>query len=360
MRRGKRTSEWISSFQPPGTAAPPRIPVESAHLLEFESNGVTIDRRYRLTGPNSESLLPPCDSGGIQWIHHEGLSPSPATDTIFRQLGIEPLVQEDLFSLGHRPKVSVFDETGGILGIIPTIRWKEKIGRTELGRIGMILGNGRVVTFAEEGDPIVEAIRERVRSGHGLVRGMPMEYLLYLVLDAAVDEASQVNSTLLDETEEIEEEILSGADTAGILRRIHDLRVDTVVARRRFEALRTALIATVHGRSPVWGEQLTPYLGDLMDHVEMVVDGFELRRDQISALVPLHSAVTGTRMNEVMKTLTIIATIFIPLTFLAGIYGMNFVHMPELAWPWAYPTLLGLMGAIVVAMIAIFRKKRWF
>ncbi|MFA7566158.1 MAG: CorA family divalent cation transporter [Alkalispirochaeta sp.] len=356
----RRIREWRSIFRPPGEI--PHVPhaPTTVMLLEFNKNSVTDQRTIAYKEVDS---LPPVPTGAVRWLHVDGIEAGPASTTCLAAVGTDHLEREDLHTPGHRPKVSSLSDQGTVLAVTPVLEWNETSRRVEERQIGIVCRGSVVVTLAEKGVSSIGAVRERVLSGGGRVRQMPAEYLAYLILDSAVDQMSHIPAAMLEQIEDIEDTILEGRDDTAVFRAVQGLRSDAVAARRILGALNGELRASLGGAGqvapPLWSKELVPYVKDLVDHAVMMVEIFDTRRDQSAGLVPLHTAVTGARMNQVMKTLTIIATIFIPLTFVAGIYGMNFVHMPELQWWWAYPAVILLMGVIAGVMLFLFRRKHW-
>jgi len=226
-----------------------------------------------------------------------------------------------------------------------------RIALAQFGRI--------VVLFYDVDTPVVRVLFDRIRRGTGRVRFMPANYVAYLVIDAVVDTHSGVSAFLLEQLEDLEEQILEGRTDQALFRWIQDIRIVSVWVRRLMSHLEHEITGAVHPEAEVFEESVLPFAADVHEHTGMIQDSLETRREQAASLIPLYTAISGSAMNEIMKTLTIIATIFIPLTFVAGIYGMNFERMPELSWPWGYPMVLAGMVALAGGMIWWFRRRKW-
>jgi magnesium transporter len=279
---------------------------------------------------------------------------------LIRQLGerfdLHPLVLEDVVSTGQRPK---FEDFGSyVFMVLKTLHGGEELGHVRTEQISIILGPNFVISFQEiEEDPFGH-VRERIRSGRGRIRTMGPDYLAYALVDAIVDHYFVVLEKLGDAIEVLGEETVSDP-TPSTLHTIQGLKRELSNLRRSVWPLREVVSGFQRGESNMLSERTEVYLRDVYDHTIQVVETIEAYRDIVSGMFDTYLSSVSNRMNEVMKVLTIIATIFIPVTFVAGVYGMNFQRMPELAWPWSYPAALLLMLAIALVMIAYFRRKRW-
>jgi magnesium transporter len=230
-------------------------------------------------------------------------------------------------------------------------------GAFETEQVGLFFGRDFVVTFRERAADSFEPVRERIRKGKGKVRSAGPAYLAYALLDSIVDHYFPALEAIGDRLEALEEEIL-GSPTTATLARVNRTKRDLIAFRRAVWPLREALGTLLRDPSDLIGEEVAVYLRDCHDHTVQIMDLVETYRELAGGLVDSYLSIVSNRMNEVMKVLTIIATVFIPLTFVAGIYGMN-LDMPETEWPWAYPATLGLMALIAGAMFLYFRRKGW-
>jgi magnesium transporter len=214
------------------------------------------------------------------------------------------------------------------------------------------------MTFQERPGDVFDPVRQRIRSGKGKIRKLGPDYLAYALVDVVVDNYFLILESLEDQIEALEDAVLSspGPETVET---IHDLKRIMVTLRKGVWPLRELLVGLERSESDLISPDVIPYLRDIYDHSIQVIDTVESFRDVLSGYLDIYLTSVSNRMNEIMKVLTIMATIFIPLTFIAGIYGMNFDYMPELKWPWAYPTLMGVMALVGGGMLWFFRRKKW-
>ncbi|MFW5694245.1 MAG: CorA family divalent cation transporter [Alkalispirochaeta sp.] len=358
----KRHVEWRGEYTPPGEAATTHEGVSHATVYDFGPGGL-----YREEELSAERLrrLPPLEAEApatVRLIAVAGRPLGPAHDAAASLIPLTALEREDLFSVGHQVKVAPLAQgttapEAGALVLLPFAVAVE--GEIVHSRISLAQCGGTVVLLYDAETPVVHVLLERIRRGTGRVRQMSANYVAYLVIDAVVDTHSGVSAFLLEQLEDMEEQILDGRTDPALFRWIQDIRIVSVWVRRLMSNLEHEITAAVNPEARVFEEAVVPFAMDVREHSEMIQDSLETRREQAASLIPLYTAISGAAMNEVMKTLTIIATIFIPLTFVAGIYGMNFEHMPELTWPWGYPVVLGGMLFGAAGMIWLFRRRKW-
>jgi len=227
-------------------------------------------------------------------------------------------------------------------------------------QVSLILGPNFVISFQEEGKEgdLFEVVRERLRSSKGKLRKMGADYLLYALLDAIVDGYFVILERLGERIEVLEEELLANPSQLT-LQNIHTMKREMIFLRKSVWPLREVISGLQRGESPLITETTGPYLRDVYDHTIQVIDAVESFRDMLAGMLDIYLSSISNRLNEVMKLLTIIATIFIPLTFIVGVYGMNFKLMPELEWRWGYPAVWLVMVVVAGLMLAFFRRKRW-
>ncbi len=292
----------------------------------------------------------------VTWINISGLHDVDVLQRIGECYGIHPLVLEDVLDTQQRPKVEDFDDY--IFMVLKMLYLDPETKQITAEQISLVVGGNFVLSFQEAPGDVFENVRERLRSGRRRIRERGADYLGYALLDAVVDHYFVVLEALGNHIEELEEELAEdpGAET---LRSIHMLKRELIFLRRSVWPLREVVSFLGRGESRLVQQQTLVYLRDVHDHTVHVIDTIESFRDVIGGMHDTYLSSVSNRMNEVMKVLTIFASIFIPLTFLAGIYGMNFEYMPELHWRWSYPALLGLMLAAGLSMLAYFRKRKW-
>jgi len=292
-----------------------------------------------------------------KWINIDGVNDLELIERVGGCFDIHSLVLEDIAHLGQRPKI---EEYNGYLYIVLQMFQlaPDKQGIT-VEQISLVLGEDYLLTFQEKAGDVFEPIRQRLRSAKGRVRKMPVSFLGYLLIDAIVDYYFTIFESMGETIEALEDKIIHQADR-GTLSQIHQLRHQLLLLRRSAWPLREMLGSLERTESRFFDKSTRPFLRDLYDHSIQVVETTESFRDVLTGLLDLNVSIAGARMNEVMKVLTIIATIFIPLSFIAGVYGMNFEHMPELAQQWAYPYgFWVLISAVVIGMLTYFKRKKW-
>jgi magnesium transporter len=305
---------------------------------------------------NVEEALSSRNKSSVTWLNIDGVHQPEIIEQVGKNFGMHPLVLEDIANTGQRPKMEDFDDY--IFVVLRMLRFDEKEKETKTEQISIILGRDFVVSFQEMEGDVFDAIRERLRSNKGRIRKMGADYLAYALIDAVVDNYFMVLENLGETIEDIEDKLVTNP-TAETLRTIHDLKREMVFLRKSVWPLREVINRLERSESPLINKSTFVYLRDVYDHTIQVMDAVETFRDMLSGMLDIYLSSVSNRMNEVMKVLTVIATIFIPLTFIAGIYGMNFRYMPELELAWSYPAVLILMLIIALLMVVYFRRKKW-
>ncbi|MBC7962382.1 MAG: magnesium/cobalt transporter CorA [Steroidobacteraceae bacterium] len=344
----------VKSGLPPGSLVHiGDTPNESVEINRICYNADNIEEhRYQQL---DECLLPP-EPDRVTWVNVEGVHDVE----VIRRLGechsFHPLVLEDIVNTVQRPKI---EDYGDYLFIV--LRMLRPNGEQDFSseQLSLILGPDYIFTFQEglKGDPF-DAIRERIRTAKGKLRGMGSDYLAYALIDAIVDGYFSVLEELGERIVNVEEE-LALTPERGTLHLINDLKKEIIFLRKTVWPLREAISFLERGDSQLLSDSTRVYFRDVYDHTVQVIDTVETYRDLLSGMLDLYLSSISNRTNEVMKFLTVIGTIFMPLTFLVGVYGMNFKNMPELEWHNGYFALWGVMIAISLLMVAYFRKRRW-
>jgi len=292
----------------------------------------------------------------VTWLNIDGVHQIEILEQIGKHFGLHPLVLEDIASTGQRPKMEDFDDY--IFVILRMLRFDDKENETKTEQISLLLEPDFVISFQEKEGDVFDSIRERIRNNKGRIRKMGADYLAYALIDAVVDNYFMILEKLGETIEEIEEKLVTNP-TSETLHTLHDLKREMVFLRKSVWPLREVINRLERSESPLINKSTYIYLRDVYDHTIQVIDAVETFRDMLSGMLDIYLSSVSNRMNEVMKVLTIIATIFIPLTFIAGIYGMNFRYMPELEQAWSYPTILILMLIMAIVMLIYFRRKKW-
>jgi magnesium transporter len=297
------------------------------------------------------------NNDSVTWINVTGIHDADALGRLAEVFNIHPLVMEDVLNTGQRPK---FEDYGEIIFCIVKMLYRGSENEEIVAeQVSMVLGQGCLITFQEMEGDVFGVLRDRIRDGKGRIRKMGSDYLAYALLDSIVDNYFIVLEDVGDNIEELQEQVLARPDPKA-LQAIHGLKRDMIFMRKNLWPLRELVNGIDKSESNLITKALTPYLRDLHEHTFQVIDTVETWRDLLSGALDIYMTGVSNRMNEVMKVLTIIATIFIPLTFVAGIYGMNFEHMPELHWKFAYPLVWVVMLAIAGGMAIFFKRKRWW
>ncbi|MFP4482429.1 MAG: magnesium/cobalt transporter CorA [Thermovirgaceae bacterium] len=305
---------------------------------------------------NAEACRERLPEEGVLWINVDGIHDLELLESFGKHFGIHRLVLEDICNTDQRPKM---EDHGEYLYIVLKMAdYDEATKSVDMEQVSLILMKGCVITFQEKPGDVFDPVRDRLRTGRGKIRSKGADYLAYALLDAVVDRYFLLLEKLGDDVEALDEQILTDPGEEAV-RNLHALKREMIFLRKAAWPMREIVGRLERGGSVLVTADTAFYLRDLYDHAVQVMDSIETFRDVLSGLLDIYLSSAGNRMNEIMKVLTIIATIFIPLTFIAGIYGMNFEHMPELALPWAYPAIWAVMLTLAGGMLVFFRKKKW-
>ncbi len=290
------------------------------------------------------------------WIDVQGLHDVALIEKIGQLFGLHMLLLEDVVDTNQRPKLEDYGTHTYV--VIRYLKYDTSRGLVISEQVSLALAGGLVLSFQEGAEDLFSHVRERLIAGKGKIRQMGADYLLYCLIDNIVDHYFLLLEHMGEELEELEEAILS-SPAPQCVRQVHRLRREMLTVRKALFPLREVLGGLLRGESALVGEAVRPFLRDVYDHTVEIMDTLETYRDMAAALIDVYLSSVNNRLNEIMKFLTMISTIFIPLTFIAGIYGMNFEFMPELKWPWGYPASLGLMAMISAFMLWYFKRKGW-
>jgi len=296
------------------------------------------------------------DNKKITWINVDGLQKTNIIEEIGKHFGLHPLVLEDVANTGQRPKME--DYADYIFVVIKMLQYNEEDREVKAEQVSLILGSNWVTSFQENEGDVFDPVRERLKTDKGRIRKMGADYLVYALIDAVVDNYFAVLEKVGEEIEEIEDEIVANPSPVT-LQAIHELKRQMILLRKSVWPLREVIGRLERLESKLINESTDIFLRDLYDHTIQVIDAVETFRDMLSGMLDIYVSSVSNRMNEVMKVLTIIATIFLPLTLVAGIYGMNFRFMPELEWDWGYPFALLVMLTVGLVMLFYFRRRNW-
>ncbi|MFP4363336.1 MAG: magnesium/cobalt transporter CorA [Spirochaetia bacterium] len=296
------------------------------------------------------------DPDRVSWFHVQGLEDIETIETIGRAFSIHSLLLEDVVNTEHRPKVELLQDQ--VLVVMRMYSFHPEEKRIAAEQVSILAGKGYCITFQEGFGELFGPVKERIEKGFGKVRKMGSDYLMYALMDIVVDNYYPVLEHISEALEILEDEILEDPRPERV-KVIHELRKELIFFRRSVWPLREAVNKLSREETKWFTKSTRLYVRDLYDHIVQVMDHVESFRDIITGLTESYMSGISNRMNSVMKLLTLISTMFIPLTFIAGVYGMNFQYMPELTWRWSYFVVLGVMLVVAVSMLIFFKKKKW-
>lgn len=304
-----------------------------------------------------EDCFPFKDKPTVTWINIEGLQDVHIIQKIGDYFNLHPLILEDIVNTDQRPKIE--DLNDYLYIVLKMITYDDTLEDIVIEQISLILGKNFVISFQEgiKGD-IFDPLRDRIRADKGKIRKMGSDYLAYGLIDAIIDNYFLILEKIGDKIEDLEDELLVNP-TKGTLHLIHNLKRKLIFLRKSVWSLREVINTLVRGDSSLIQDSIDIYFRDIYDHTIQVIDTIETFRDIVSGMIDIYLSSISNKMNEIMKVLTIMSTIFIPLTFLAGIYGMNFEFMPELKWSWGYPGLWCIMLVLSIIMLINFKIRKW-
>lgn len=341
---------------PPGTpiytGTAPAEPV-SITLIEYDEAGLT--EKHLPTVGDSFACR---DHEQVSWINIDGLHEVEMVQQMGQNFGLHSLVVEDIVHVGQRPKME--DHDSYLFIVMKMLTYRRETQSVDSEQVSFVLtNNGTLMTFQERQGDVFEQIRERIRTANGRIRKMPADYLAYALMDAILDNYFHIMDVFGEKIETLEMALLEQFDHR-VLGEIHSLKRDLSLLRKSVWPIREMVGSLERSESALIHPETRMFLRDLYDHSIQIIDTIESFRDVTSSLMDLYLSMVSNRMNEIMKVLTLIATIFIPLGFVAGVFGMNFQNMPELGWRWAYPAgFWGVIAAIVVGMLIFFKRKKW-
>jgi len=303
-----------------------------------------------------KECFPYKDKPTVTWINIDGVHEVKIIEELGKNYNFHSLILEDIVDTDQRPKIKDF---GDYIFIILKMHYYDKENNEiKIEQVSLIFGKNYVISFQEREGDVFDSIRERIRNNIGRIRKAGADYLIYALMDAIIDNYFTILEKLGEETEDLEAKVIKNPIPAN-LQIIYRLKSELIFLRKSVWPLREVISILEKGESALIDKSTNIYLRDIYGHTIQVMDTVETLRDVISGTLDVYLSSVSNRMNEIMKVLTIIATIFIPLTFVVGIYGMNFQYMPELKWVWSYPVVLLGMLIIGIIMVFYFRRKKW-
>ena len=318
---------------------------------------IQYDREHydRFNNSSIEEVINALDSSKVNWVNVDGLDDKTILDRLQEHFCLHTLLIDDVTN-DQRPKAEEYED---YLFFTLKMLYRIEGSHIDYEQISFVLGTNYLLSFQEKEGDLFDSFRERIRLDQGRVRKQHTDYLLYRLLDIIVDNYYSILDNIGEQIEAIEEEIETGT-TENTFKQIQKLKKELIFLRKAVYPLRDAMSKLVRGETSFIRDETTRYFADVYDHVVHLIDSLDTYKDLTSGLMDIHINTQNNRMTEVMKVLAVISTIFIPLTFIAGVYGMNFEYMPELTSKWGYPLTWGVMLLIGGGMLVYFKRKKWF
>jgi magnesium transporter len=303
-----------------------------------------------------EECFPFKDTPTVTWINIDGIHDVDFIEKLGTHFDLHPLILEDIVNTEQRPKME--DMGNYIFTVLKMLDYNKKKDEISAEQVSLVLGPNFVISFHESESETLDPVRERIGKAKGRIRKMGADYLTYAIIDCIVDNYFAILETIGEAIEDAEKDLVK-TPTSETLQSIHKLKGEIISLRKATWPLREIVSGLEKAETPLIRKTTKIYLRDVYDHTIQVIDSVESHRDIVSGMLDIYLSSVSNRMNEVMKVLTIFAAIFIPLTFIAGVYGMNFAFMPELTWRWGYPLILIIMVLAASAMLVYFKRKNW-
>ena len=347
--------------------------------IEYNVTNYHVDDSSKL----SACQLPHAETPYVNWLNVDGIHDPKVVAALGQQYHLHPLLLEDVMNTGQKPKIDLYDDTptppvesqngNGVaqnrpgnqaepvvyvtLKMLHHSRQRQEI---DLEHVSLVLGENYLISFQEERTKdIFEPVIERIKASAGKTRRNGADYLMYALMDVIVDHYFVITERIIEKTDELEDQIIQQRANQQTLATLYVLKRELASIRRIVNPLRDVVGTLLREESDLIQKATLPYLRDLADHVNQVIETLDSQREIIAGLTDVYYAIVSNRMNSVMKTLTVFTAIFMPLTFIAGVYGMNFENMPELKWPNGYFMTLGVMAAIFIGLLVYFRRRGW-
>jgi len=327
--------------------------MEKAHITVMDYDADNFTEKILNSVEESKKFI---NTSSVTWINVDGVHDASVMEDFGKYFNLHPLLLEDIMNTEQRPKVEDFGE---YMYFVLKMLYLNDHDNICSEQVSIVLGKDFVISFQERSGDVFDSIRQRIRNKKGRIRNFHADYLMYALIDSIIDHYFVILETVGDSIEKLEDEVVKTPATKT-LQLIHRMKRMMMYLRKSVWPLREVINAMHHSETDLIDSSINVYLRDVYDHTIQVIDTIESNRDMVSGLLDIYLSSISNKMNEVMKVLTIIATIFIPLTFIAGIYGMNFAYMPELQWKWGYFAVLGVMLGVFVGMLIYFKRKKWF
>ena len=295
-------------------------------------------------------------SSSVSWININGLHDTDAIKAIAKNFKLHPLVVEDIVNTGQRPKMEEYDDH--LFFTLKMMRYDRDNNKIESEQLSMVMGQNFLITFQERPGDVFESVRKRIRNKLGRIRNHGIDYLAYALLDSVIDNYMIIIERIGEQIEEIEDEILSNLDKS-VLGKINDYKREMNYLRKTIRPVKEFMLQLSHLDSNLLNNDTVPFIKDLLDIATQAVESIDTYRLMLSDHLDIYNSSINNRLNEIMKVLTIFSAIFIPLTFIAGIYGTNFEFMPELGFKYSYPIFWAVLLVVAGFMLRFFKRKKW-
>lgn len=320
-------------------------------ILDYDRDNLSEDYLQDI-----KDTIPYKDTSTVTWLNIYGLHDTELIRAVGKGFGLHPLVLEDISNTGQRPKMEEYDEY--LFFTLKLMRYDEGDGRIHSEQLSIVLGKTFLITFHERPADVFEPVRERIRKHKGRIRKVGIDYLAYALLDTIVDNYFSIIERLGEHIEDIEDDILENPNQ-DVLTRINNYKREMNYLRKSIRPTKEFLLKLSRLDSDLIQEQTMPFLKDLLDLASQAVEVVDTYREMLSDHLNIYNTGISNRLNEIMKVLTIFSAIFIPLTFIAGIYGTNFENLPELHYRYSYFVFWGVMLMVALTMVRFFKRRNW-
>lgn len=353
--RKKRTQDYVKHIgKVPGTLIYTGKKSDKDFQVEcFDYTKHNVEETILLNIEDASSYK---NTESVTWINVDGLKHTDKIEEIGKQYNIHPLVLEDIVNTTQRPKIDEYDD---YLFVVLKMLYYDEKEELVIEQVSFVLGKNHVLTFQESEGDVFGTIRDRLRHNNGRIRGLKSDYLMYALIDAVVDNYYSIIETLGNKIEDLETDLFEGHAREDVNVEIQQLKREILKVRRAIFPLREIISRITKDDHPLIYKRTITYYRDIYDHLIQVSENIDIYREMIWSLMDMYMTTISNKMNEVMKVLTIISSIFIPLSFLAGLYGMNFEYIPELKYRYGYFILIGAMFIIFIGLLFYFKRKKW-
>lgn len=356
MKRKKRTSHYKKKIglSPGSVVYTGEKESQNLFIESFDYNQDAVEEKIHV---KIEDTFQYKLTKNVTWTNINGLNHVDAIEKIGLHYNIHPLTLEDIVNPSQRPKVEDYDN---YMFVVLKMLYHDKNEHVVTEQVSFIFGDNYVLSFQEAEGDVFDSVRDRIRFAKGRIRGLGADYLLYALIDAVIDHYYIIVETMGNKIEDLEDNLFNGFSQDEISQEIQNLKREVLKVRRAIFPLREIISKIEKNENELIKDKTLHYFRDIYDHVIQLSENIDIYREMIWSLMDMYMTALSNKMNEVMKVLTIIATIFIPLTFIAGVYGMNFDNIPELHYKHAYFILWGVMIVLFFAMVYYFKRKKWF